>query len=351
MVDERRIWRLDRAGSLTRLRLREEPLGSPRPGEVTVRVRSIGLNFADVFACLGLYSATPQGSFVPGLECAGEVEQVGEPLPGQRPCQPGDAVMVLTRFGAYATRLNVDARYLQPLPTGWTFSDGAAWPVQTLTAWYAVETLGAVSAGDLVLVHSAAGGVGLQALELLAARNATVVATVGNERKARFLCAHTQLPLARVIVRERRRFADQLDAALTHCAASGFDAVLDAILGPYFAPGFERLAPQGRYVVFGAADFMAHGPRPNYLSLLAKWWRRPRLDPLAMISRNQALLAFNLIWLWECADRLPAAYATIARQTSRPPLIGAHFPFDQAPQALRTLQAGQTIGKIVLEVG
>ena len=70
-----------------------------------------------------------------------------------------------------------------------------------------------------------------------------------------------------------------------------------------------------------------------------------------MISRNQALLAFNLIWLWERADRLPAAYAALARSSPRPPLIGARLAFDEAPQALERLQAGDTIGKIVLELG
>ncbi|MBM4224359.1 MAG: zinc-binding dehydrogenase, partial [Gammaproteobacteria bacterium] len=94
----RRAWRIAQAGSLARLKLIEESLPPPATGEVQVEVEAIGVNFADVFACLGLYSATPKGSFVPGLECAGRVRRWGSGVTGW---QEGDAVIVLTRFGGY----------------------------------------------------------------------------------------------------------------------------------------------------------------------------------------------------------------------------------------------------------
>jgi len=131
--------------------------------------------------------------------------------------------------------------------------------------------------------------------------------------------------------------------------ARGLDCVLDAVLGATFRPAFERLRPEGRYVLFGAAEFMSHGARPNYLRLAVDYLRRPRLDPLAMIAANRSLMAFNLIWLWDHADRLPAAYAELERLAPRPPHVGAAFPFDRAPEALRLLQGGGTIGKVVLE--
>jgi alcohol dehydrogenase len=110
------------------------------------------------------------------------------------------------------------------------------------------------------------------------------------------------------------------------------------------------LRPEGRYVLFGAADFMSRGARPNYPRLAFDYLRRPRLDPLAMISANRSLMAFNLIWLWERADRLPAAFAALERLAPRPPHVGAQLPFDRAPDALRLLQGGATIGKVVLQV-
>jgi synaptic vesicle membrane protein VAT-1 len=126
--------------------------------------------------------------------------------------------------------------------------------------------------------------------------------------------------------------------------------VLDAVLGPFFRPAFERLAPEGRYVLFGAADFMGGGARPNYLSLAWRWLRRPRLDPLAMISANRSFMAFNLIWLWEAVERVPEAVQAIRALVREPPLVGERLPFERAPEAMRRLQSGRTVGKVILDV-
>ncbi len=348
----RRLWRISSAGSLDRLKLVEEALPDPPPGEARLRVEAVGLNFADVFACQGLYSATPSGTFTPGLECAGVVEALGparpeEPAPAIR---VGDRVAVLTRFGGYATALNFDLRYAVPFPAAWSTAEAAAWPVQALTAWYGLVPLGGLRPGQCVLVQSAAGGVGLQALSMIAALGARAIATVGTGDKRQFLVRERGLDPATVIVRDRRRFGAQLDAALAAAGAPGLDLVLDAVLGPFFRPAFERLAPEGRYVLFGAADYMGGGARPNYLSLAWRWLLRPRLDPLAMISANRSFMAFNLIWLWEAVDRAPAAIEAIRALSKEPPLVGERLPFEQAPEAMRLLQSGRTVGKVVLEV-
>jgi NADPH:quinone reductase-like Zn-dependent oxidoreductase len=345
----REVWRTPRAGSLTRLVRVSEPCPAPGPGEALVRVEAIGLNFADLFAAQGLYSATPQGAFVPGLECAGVVEALGPPGAAPARVGVGDRVMVLTRFGGYATALCVDVRQLQPLPAGWSAADGAAYPVQALTAWHALCVLAPVGPGKLVLVHSAAGGVGLHALEIARSLGARVVGTVGSPSKRDFLAAERGLARADVIVRDRRRFGAQLDEALRAAGAAGFDVVLDAVMGPFFRPAFDRLRPEGRHVVFGAADFMGRGARPDSLRLAWRWLTRPRVDPLAMVSDNRAVLGFNLIWLWGELDRLPTAFEALARLDGRRPHVGARYPFARAPEALRALQSGETTGKVVLE--
>ena len=342
----RTAWRIARAGSLSRLQRVEETLSDPAPGEARLRVEAVGLNFADILACLGLYSATPQGPFIPGLECAGTVEAVG---PGTA-LAVGDRVCVLTRFGAYASRLNLDPRYAIPVPPGWTSAQAAAWPVQGLTAWYGLVERARVAPGECVLVQSAAGGVGLQALGILESAGARVIATVGSEDKARFLREHRGLPAASIIVRDPQRFPAQLDRALAEAGVKGLDVVFDAVLGPWFRPCFQRLRPEGRFVLFGAADFMPSGRRPNYLALLWRYLRRPRLDPLAMISANQGFIGFNLIWLWDEVGRMPAAIEGLARHAGRhPPHVGERLPFDEAPRAMELLQSGRTIGKVVLE--
>jgi len=345
----RTVWRLSRAGSLDRLRRHDETLPDPGPQEARVRVEAVGLNFADLFAAQGLYSATPAGTFVPGLECAGTIDALG---PGAEAAGllRGDRVMVLTRFGAYATALNVPVACLRLAPPAWSAEQCAAWPVQGLTAWYGLVQLGNVQRGAVVLVQSAAGGVGLLALDILASLGARPLAIVGRASKRDYLVAQRGMPPDAVVLREPRRFAAQLDAALAAIGADGFDCVLDAVFGDAFRPAFERLRPEGRYVLYGAASFMSRGARPNYLRLAVEYLRRPRIDPLAMISANRSCLAFNLIWLWDHVARLPAAYAELGRLAPRPPHVGACLPFDEAPQALRLLQGGGTIGKVVLRV-
>jgi alcohol dehydrogenase len=343
----RDVWRVHRAGSLDRLKLETEESEAPAAGHAGVAVGAVGLNFADIAACLGLYSATPKGAFVPGLEFAGTVEAVGE---GAGTLAPGDRVVGLTRFGGYATRVNAAVRYLHPLPADWTFSDGAALPVQAITAWYAISELGACRPGHHVLVQSAAGGVGLNALAILRGMGARVVAAVGHERKAAFLVEQAGLERHQVIVRDRRAFASQLDTALHANGMDGFDLVLDAVAGPFFEPAYRRLRPAGRMVIYGAADLMPSGARTNWLKLAARYLARPRIDPINMVSANRSVMGFNLIWLWEDVNRLPEAYRALAPYITRPPHIGRRFPFAEAPAAMRYLQSGSSIGKVVLEV-
>ncbi len=349
MDHEREVWRIARAGSLDALRKERETLPAPGPGQVRIDVGAIGLNLADVFACLGLYSATPAGPFIPGLEMSGVVEQAGDVVEEAAPSfRRGDRVIALTRFGGYATALNADVRYVRPLPEGWSLSEGAAFSVQALTAWYALRDLGRLKAGEVVLVHSAAGGVGLNALALVAASGARAIATVRSEAKRDFLLRHARLAPHEIIVRDRRRFAIQLDEALKASGAEGLDIVLDGVAGPYFFPAFSRLRPEGRHIIFGASDMMPAGSRTNRLALLPRYLRRPRLDPMRLMSSNRSVAGFNLIWLWDRTDRLSGLYDEVAAVLKVPPLVGREFAFDEARSALAWLKSGESVGKVVL---
>jgi synaptic vesicle membrane protein VAT-1 len=349
----RDVWRMPKAGRLGDLRREQEELAPPGPGEARVRVEAIGLNFADVFSYLGLYSATPRGAFIPGLECAGTIDALGDAAPGsdRRPhCAPGDRVMVLTRFGGFATALNCDTRYLLPVPDAWSSEEAAAFPVQAMTAWYGLVRLGDLAPGETVLVHSAAGGVGLHALAIVDRLGAHAIATVGHADKTAFLSRERGMPADRIIVRDRSRFGRQIDRALASLDAPGLDLVFDAVAGPYFLPALTRLRPEGRHVLYGAADLMPAGTRPNWPKLAWQYLRRPRVDPMRLIDQNRAVLGFNLIWLFHEARRLPDAFAAARALIEMPPCIGARFPFAELPAALRALQSGRTVGKVVVLV-
>lgn len=193
-----------------------------------------------------------------------------------------------------------------------------------------------------MLIHSAAGGVGLQAMKLAQALGARPTGTVGSEEKASWL---RQQGFEDVLVREAD-FARQLQRD-----ERGFDLVLDAIGGKVQSASFDALNPMGRLVVFGAAEFTPSHNRPNYLKAAWRYLRRPRYDVMEMISSNRSVLAFNLIWLWEQKDRMQALLEELQTIALPPPHVGHRFAFDDAHRALALLRSGQSVGKVVLETG
>lgn len=328
-----------KAGALSHFIITEKTLPAPGPREVQVRVRAVGLNFADVFAIWGLYGATPQGDFTPGLEYAGEVVAVGSQVNRH---QVGDRVMGVTRFGGYTTGINSDHRYVIPLPQKWSFAQGAAYLVQVLTAYYGLVHLGNIQKDHTVLIHSGGGGVGLLARQIADRYDAYTIGTVGHPDKVDFL---RKQGYCDVIVRKERSFGEQLTRAL---GERPLHLVMECIGGRVFKAGYEQLAPQGRMVVYGSARYASVGNRPNYLRLLYYYLTRPRIDPQKLIEENKALMGFNLIWLYEQADLMHDLLNDIDALQLDPPHVGHELPFGAMPEAIRLFQSGKTLGKIVL---
>ena len=330
-----------RAGSLANLRLVSRELPPPAASEVTVSVAAIGLNFADVFAIWGLYGATPEGTFTPGLEYAGTITAVGQ---GVTSLRVGQHVMGVTRFGAYTTALNSDQRYVLPLPNDWSFAEGAGFPVQVLTAYYGLVRLGDLRAGQNVLIHSAAGGVGTFAGRIARALGARTIGTIGSAGKVDYLRAEGYDDW---IVRNKRTFAADLDAAL---GDRELHLIMECIGGKIFSDGFARLAPMGRHVVYGAARYASVGNRPNYPRLIWQYLTRPKVDPQKLPELNKSVMGFNLIWLYERADLMHEILGEVAQLDVGKPNVGATFAFADLADAVRAFQGGQTVGKVVVEV-
>lgn len=331
-----------KAGSLRHFTLAEGQIPPPGPQEVQVAVEAVGLNFADVFAIWGLYGATPEGAFTPGLEYAGTITAVGAQAGRHR---VGDRVMGVTRFGGYTSAINSDARYVIPLPQNWSCAQGAAYLVQVLTAYYGLVYLGNLQTRSTVLIHSGAGGVGLLARQIAARCDAFTIGTTGSPQKVDFL---RQQGYHQVIVRRERQFGTQLDQAL---GERPLDLVMECIGGRVLRAAYERLAPQGRMVVYGSARYASVGNRPNYFRLLYYYLTRPRIDPQKLIEENKGLLGFNLIWLYHQADLMHQLLVEIDALNLDPPYVGHVLPFTQMAEAIRLFQSGKTRGKVVLDVG
>ena len=186
------------------------------------------------------------------------------------------------------------------------------------------------------------------ALEIIHKMQGKAVGTIGSDEKLAFLEKRSRLKKSEIIVRDPKNYSLQLSQVLRSIKEEGFDLILDSVAGHYLLPGYKKMKPGGRLILFGAGSMMPTGNRPNYLRLWKSYLRRPRLDPLAMISQNKGLLAFNLIWLWKEIEKFAAMGDNLLSLGLRPPHIGAAYPFDQAKKALQVFQSGKTVGKVVL---
>ena len=339
-MTNRRVFRL-KAGDIGRLKISEEPILSPGPGEVRIGTRAIGLNFADVFAILGLYSATPEGAFIPGLEFSGEVVQVGSEVSD---FGVGDRVMGVTRFGAYASDITISTKYVIRIPEDWTCQEGAAYLVQLLTAYYGLSNLGALKSGYNVLIHSAAGGVGIWANRICKHFGAYTIGSVGSKAKLDFL---KEEGYDASIVRNTKTFAQDLKHALN---GKSLDLIMECIGGKIMKIGFEQLGQMGRHIVYGSAQYGDRTDRPNYFKLIPKYLMRPRLDPQNMIAENKSVMAFNLIYLFDHPELLRDTLKETEAMDLGKPIIGNQFQFEDIPEAIRLFQSGKTMGKVVVNI-
>jgi alcohol dehydrogenase len=330
-----------KAGDINNLQIIEEQLPPPRSDEVQIEVRAIGLNFADLFAIWGLYSATPEGRFTPGLEYSGVVSAIG--ASANTNLKVGDRIMGVTRFGAYTMRLNIDHRYAIPLPESWTFEEGAAYLVQMLTAYYGLVNLGNIQPHATVLIHSAAGGVGIWANRIAKHFHAFTIGTIGSPSKLDFLKSEGY---DRSIVRGDD-FADRLRECLVD---RELNLVMECIGGKVFTAAYEQLAPMGRMIVYGSARYASSGNRPNYLKMIYQFLTRPKIDPQKMIESNKGILGFNLIWLYDRIDLMLGILEAVKELDLGKPHVGHEFSFAQLPEAMKLFQTGKTIGKVVIKV-
>lgn len=338
---QRKSWRiLPKAGSIDNLKLVEEPLSDPESHEVQIEVKGIGFNFADIFAMFGLYGATPQGSFIPGLEFSGMVTKAGKDV---KNVKVGQAIMGVTKFGGYTSHLNIDARYVLPLPTTWNFEEGAAYLVQVLTAYYGLIELGNIKKGHTVLVQSAAGGVGIWANRIAKQFDAYTIGCVGNGSKLKFL---EKEGYDHGFVR-RKEFRDDLKQALN---GRDLNIVMECVGGRVLLDSYLAMASEGRMIVYGSARYAQPGAKPNYLKLIWQYYKRPKLDPQKMIEQNKSVMGFNLIYLYERAELLHEILGELNKMDIGKPYIGHTFEFKKLKEAVKLFQTGKTTGKIVVKV-
>ena len=317
------------------LRVLERPAPSCGPGQVRVAVRAAGVNFADVMARQGLYEDAPPPPSVVGYEVAGEVAEVGADVARW---QVGDRVAAGCRFGGYSEQVVVDPGDCVALPGGMTFAQGAAIPVNYATAWAGLLGYGSLRAGERVLVHAAAGGVGTAAVQIAKAAGAEVWGTAS--------------PAKHAAVRENGadHVIDYTEDGWER-GLGGFDVIMDALGGASFARSYRLLRAGGRLVAFGASSVI-DGERKNLLKAAPKALRMIRgFSLLGQMSDSKAVIGLNLLRLWDDRGSLEPWITPLSALLDDGvvrPVVAAEVPFERAGDAHRMLTERRNVGKVVL---
>ncbi|MBI4544982.1 MAG: quinone oxidoreductase [Gemmatimonadetes bacterium] len=320
-----RAVRVSEHGGPEVLRLEELPLPQPGAGEARVRIALAGVNYIDVYQRTGLY---PQNlPFTPGSEAAGVVDAVGARVTG---VHPGDRVAYATTLGSYAEYAIVPAASLVPVPEGIDLAAAAALLLQGLTAHYLTQTTVPLQPGQTVLVHAAAGGVGLLLVQLARRRGARVLATVSTEAKAELA---RSAGAAEAVLYTREDFPT---AARRFTGGRGLDVVYDGVGRSTFEGSLDSLRPRGMLVLYGQASGAV-----------------PPLDPLLLARKGSLFLTRPVLGDYlrdraELLDRARDLFGWLEAGEVRV-RIDRVLPLAEAAEAHRLLEARSTAGKLLLE--
>lgn len=334
----RQVW-IPRIGDPDVLEVREAPDPMPGPGQVRIVVAAAGVNFADLMARMGLYPDAPPLPAVVGYEVSGTIDAVGEGVDANR---LGDRVLAMTRFGGYSSVVVVDEAVAARVPEGKDLLEAASIPVTGITSWMMLEVMGRVRRGDRVLVHSAGGGVGLVALDLLKWRGAWAAGTASAAK-------HDLL---------RDRGYDKLidyrteDFEQALADEAGFDLILDPVGGESWAKGLRLLRGGGRLICFGMSA-NAGGDKRNVFSAMRNLAAVPwmKVNPISLMNGNKGVMGVNMGRMWGEAERARGWLEQLMdlwREGHLRPVVHATVPFARAADAHRMLHERKNLGKVLL---
>lgn len=327
-------------GDIRVMQVEQRPDPAPAHGEVLVRVKAAGLNFADILARQGLYPDGPPKPCVMGYEVSGVIEAVGD---GVDPAGIGQAVIALTRFKGQAELVAVPEMQVFEKPGNSSFEEGAAIPVNYLTAWALLVAMGGLQQDEAVLIHNAGGGVGLAALDIAKHIGARTFGTASPSK-------HPFLKARGLDHAIDYRNKDWLPVLLDLTGGRGVELVIDPLGGKNWAKSYRALRATGRMGMFGMSVASASGIRGKLRALKAIA-QMPRFNPIKLINRNRGVFGLNLGHMWGEGDKIAGWTREIMRGVEAGwvrPHVDRAFPFDQIADAHRYMEERKNIGKVVL---
>jgi NADPH:quinone reductase-like Zn-dependent oxidoreductase len=335
----RQIW-ITGYGGPDKLALREAPDPQPAAGQVRIRVKASGVNFADILARRGLYPDAPKAPMVVGYEVSGAVDAVGAGV-GEE--WIGRDVFALVHFGGYADIVTIPVAQVFPKPVRLDYAQCVALPVQYLTAWQLLVVMGALTGADSVLIHNAGGGVGLAAIDIARHLGATIYGTASAGKHA-FLADRG---LTHAIDYTRTDWTAEL---MRLTSGKGVELIIDPLGGDHWRKSYAALRPTGRLGVFGISTATA-SRLPRLARLLALVAGTPWFNPLGLMSRNRGVFGVNLGHLWREWPKLQGWMKAVLEGVDAGwirPHVDRTFAFEQAAEAHAWIEGRMNIGKVVM---
>ena len=320
------------------LHLEERPDPKPKAGELLIRVRAAGINFADILARKGLYPDAPKAPCVVGYEVSGLVEAVGEGLDSSWIDKP---VLALTRFGGYADLISVPVGQVFEKSEKISFDQAAAIPVNYVTAWQLIVAMGGLQPEETALVHNAGGGVGLAALDIIKNVGAKAIGTA-SARKHDFL--------------KQRGYDHLIDYRSGDWAAElrditngeGVELILDPIGGGNWKKSYQALRATGRLGMFGVSSISECGKLFGMIKFL---FSLPKFSPLSLMNKNRGVFGVNVGHLWDEQEKVDAWFKRLLAGVEEEwiqPHVDRTFKFEEAGEAQRYIEERKNIGKVIL---
>ena len=315
------------------------PVPEPKDDEVLVKVSAAGVNFADILARTGLYNEAPNMPFVPGYEVAGTVERRGKSVSN---LSEGQRITGLTNFGGYAEYAVCKGKLVRPLTGSMTFEEGASIPVNWLTAYHCLYFTGLLERGYKVLLHAAAGGVGLAAVQLLKNAGCYVIGLAGTEEKIEYL---KNYGVELVINYRKEDFSKRIEEKL---GGKSIDIILDSYGGKSFKKEWKLLRPNGRIVSFGVASFAGK----SKLTIAWSIFRHFKASILHLLGNSHGIYGVGMQKIIagrpDLTEKAFDEVMALIEPGTCKPVIDSSFSIKDVSQAHSRLESGKSIGKIIL---
>ncbi|XP_041916762.1 synaptic vesicle membrane protein VAT-1 homolog-like [Alosa pseudoharengus] len=340
---EMRVVVLTSFGGLNKLRVTKKPMPDPQEGEVKIRVKACGLNFLDLMVRQGNIDNPPKTPLVPGFECSGIVEALGDNTTG---FEIGDRVMAFVNYNAWAEVVCTPLDFVYKIPDDMTFTEAAAFSMNFVAAYMMLFEVANLREGMSVLVHSAGGGVGQAVAQLCSTvPNVTLFGTASP-------CKHEAIKDSVTHLFDRN--IDYVPE-VKKISPEGVDIVLDCLCGENTGKGLSLLKPLGTYILYGSSN-MVTGETKSFFSFAKSWWQVEKVNPIKLYDENKVMAGFSLLNLLfkqgGCSQVKNAVHKLFSLYNEKKikPLVDSLWALEEVKEAMQRIHDRGNIGKLILDV-